>query len=132
MRICTLHRRKIPDLETAHRAFQEYIRTARNDFGVAVGRYVIVPDHVHVFVRGSGVFRLDRWVNGLKRSISVALRATNKRALWQPGFFDHVLRNNESYGQKWEYVRENPVRAGLVQRADEWSYQGEFVVVDRA
>lgn len=130
--ICTLHRRTIPDLEAAYRAFQKYSRRARNDFGVAVGRYVIMPDHIHFFVRGSGAFRLDRWVNGLKRSISVALGATNKRPLWQPGFFDHVLRNDESYGQKWEYVRENPARAGLVQRADEWPYQGEFVVVDRA
>jgi putative transposase len=43
-----------------------------------------------------------------------------------------VLRNDESYSQKWEYVRENPVRAGLVVRADEWPYQGELVVIDRA
>jgi hypothetical protein len=46
--------------------------------------------------------------------------------------FDHVLRNDESYSQKWEYVRKNPVRAGLVQRTDDWPYQGEFAVIDRA
>ena len=44
-------------------------------------------------------------MNGLKRAISVALGASKKRPLWQPGFFDHVLRNDESYSQKWEYVR---------------------------
>jgi len=71
-------------------------------------------------------------MNGLKRAISVALGATKKRPLWQPGFFDHVLRSDESYSQKWEYVRENPVRAGLVRRIDEWPYQGELVVIDRA
>ena len=48
------------------------------------------------------------------------------------GIFDHVLRNDESYGEKWKYVRENPVRAGLVSRADAWPYQGEFVFIDRA
>ena len=48
------------------------------------------------------------------------------------GFFDHVLRNNESYSQKREYVRENPVRAELVVRADEWPYRGQLVVIDRA
>jgi len=69
-------------------------------------------------------------VNGLKRAISVALGASKKRPLWQPGFFDHVLRNDESYSQKWDY--ENPVRAELVIRADEWPYQGELVVIDRA
>jgi len=47
-------------------------------------------------------------------------------------FFDHLLRNNESYAQKWEYVRENPVRAGLVHCSEDWSYQGEIVYIDRA
>jgi len=68
----------------------------------------------------------------LKRAISVSLGATKKSPLRQPGFFDHVLRNDESYREKWEYVRENPVRAGLVSRADGWLYQGEFVAIDRA
>jgi hypothetical protein len=68
----------------------------------------------------------------LKRAISVALGATKKQPLWQPGFFDHVLRSDESYSQRWEYVRENPVRAGLVSLADEFPYQGEFVFIDRA
>ena len=30
------------------------------------------------------------------------------------GFFDHLIRHSESYSEKWEYVRQNPVRAGLV------------------
>lgn len=89
-------------------------------------------DHLHFFVRGSDNFNLAQWVNGLKRAISVSLGTTKKRPLWQPGFFDHVLRNDESYSEKWKYVRENPVRSGLVLRAGDWPYQGEFVVIDRA
>jgi putative transposase len=130
--ICTIHRQKIRDLGTAYRAFECYVRRARDEFGVAVGRYVIMPNHMHFFVRGSNDFKVAQWVNGLKRAISVALGATKKRSLWQLGFSDHVLRNDESYSQKWEYVRENPVRAELVVRADEWPYQGEFVFIDRA
>lgn len=130
--ICTIHRQKIADLETVHRAFQGYLIRAFNDFGIAVGRYVIMPDHMHFFVRGSDDFELAAWINGLKRSISLAVGSTKKRPLWQPGFFDHLLRNDESYSQKWEYVQENPVRAGLVQQWNHWPYQGEFVVIDRA
>jgi REP-associated tyrosine transposase len=66
----------------------------------------------------------------LKQVLSKALGAGSAE-LWQPGFFDHVLRSDESYAQKWEYVRENPVRAGLVMTADEWPFQGEIVVIDR-
>jgi hypothetical protein len=86
---------------------------------------------MHFFVRGGDDFELRQWLNGLKRVISVALGATKKNPLWQPGSFDHVLRNDESYSQKWEYVRENPVRAGLVRKADEWPFEGEIVVIDR-
>jgi putative transposase len=52
--------------------------------------------------------------------------------LWLPGFFDHILRSVESYAEKWNYVRDNPVQAGLVKTADDWPYQGEIVVIDRA
>jgi putative transposase len=92
----------------------------------------MMPDHLHLFIRGGADFNLAQWVNGLKRTMSVALGATKKRPLWQPGFFDHILRNEESYSQKWEYVRENPVRRGLVSLAEDWPYQGEFVFIDRA
>jgi REP-associated tyrosine transposase len=85
-----------------------------------------MPDHIHLFVRGSDDFKLGIWVRGLKRAVS------QKGNFWQPGFFDHILRSDESYGLKWRYVRENPVRAGLVSEADEWLFQGEVVTIDRA
>jgi putative transposase len=37
-----------------------------------------------------------------------------------------VLRSSDSYSQKWHYVKENPVRAGLIKRSDEWPWQGEI------
>jgi REP-associated tyrosine transposase len=98
--ICTIHRQKIGDLEAAYHAFEAYVRRARDEFGVAVGRFVMMPDHLHLFIRGGADFNLAQWVNGLKRTMSVALGATKKRPLWQPRFFDHILRNEESYTQK--------------------------------
>jgi len=46
--------------------------------------------------------------------------------VWQEDFFDHVLRSTESYSQKWDYVKDNPVRAGFVKKSDEWLFQGEI------
>jgi len=69
----------------------------------------------------------------LKQSLGKASNLSRKNTqIWQEGFFDHVLRSNESYAQKWECVRENPVRAGLVNRSEDWPYQGEIVYIDRA
>ncbi len=89
-----------------------------------------MPDHIHLFVTGDPDFVLSRWVGGLKRAIAVAL-ACHARELWQPGFFDHVLRSDESYAKEWQYVLENPVRAGLVREMEEWPHQGEIVLIDR-
>jgi len=45
---------------------------------------------------------------------------------WQREFFDHLLRDEESYEQKWLYVRDNPVRAKLVSVSNGWPYAGEI------
>jgi REP element-mobilizing transposase RayT len=126
----TRDRRHLSSLEQAQKAVVQYATRALAEYSIAVGRYVVMPDHLHLFVRGGDDFILPRWVAGLKRAISAALGAGHQ--LWQPGFFDHVLRSDESYGQKWLYVRDNPVRAGLVSESSAWPYQGEFVAIDRA
>ena len=125
----TRDRRAIPSLDDGQLALQRYARCGSDKFNIAPGRYVIMPDHVHLFVRGSPTFTLSTWIGGLKRAMSVALKSPR---LWQPGFFDHILRSDDSYAEKWNYVRENPVRAGLIKVADDWPYQGEIVVIDRA
>jgi REP element-mobilizing transposase RayT len=95
-----------------------FLPSAQCDFNVAVGRYVIMPDHVHLFVRGDYNFRLDAWIGALKQVLAKAdMLSRAKGQVRQEGFFDHLLRTNESYSQKWNYVRENPVRAGLVKSA---------------
>ena len=128
---CTLQRRKIEQLDVAHDTFRKYALRARDEHNVAVGRYVIMSDHVHLFVQGDVSFRLELWVGGLKRAISMSLGNSPSTPLWQPGFFDHLLRNDESYAGKWDYVRGNPVRHGLVTSAEVWPYQGEVVLIDR-
>ena len=123
-------------------AFVKYCRRAA-DFRVGVGRYVIMPDHIHLFVSfGVGcTTTLSGWIKGLKRELDRALIPIGRKpvklpgqklsSFWQPGFDDHLLRSNESYAAKWDYVFQNPVRAGLVSRAEEWPYAGEIVRIDR-
>jgi REP element-mobilizing transposase RayT len=40
--------------------------------------------------------------------------------LWQPRFFDRAVRTVKEYYEKVEYIHLNPVRAGLVERAEDW------------
>jgi putative transposase len=114
-----------------HEAFIRFAQLARDEHHIAVGRYVIMPDHVHLFVRGFDL-ELGRWV-GMLRQLLAKARPANERdgTVWQEGFFDHLLRSGESYAQKWEYVRDNPVRAGLVARWEQWPWLGEIVEINR-
>jgi len=161
--------------DSVHAAFRSYAERGL-EFNVATGRYVLMPDHVHVFVRIGPDMTLRRWESGLKQCLGKALtqlgykpatvplrgvasgcsvgpvarwverieppaqrynRATGStlqsklKSFWQPGFFDHLLRRDESYAQKWNYVWHNPVRAKLVARPEDWPYQGEIHRLDR-
>jgi len=60
---------------------------------------------------------------------AVAVVPKRFRPLFQPDCWDRQLRSGESYSQKWQYVRNNPVRKGLVANADDWPYQGEMNVL---
>ncbi len=91
-----------------------------------------MPDHAHLFVCGDDEFVLSRWISSLKQSLARENRwSRSDGQIWQEGFFDHILRNDESMNVKWEYVFQNPVRAGLVNDPDDWPYQGEIVSIDR-
>jgi putative transposase len=92
---------------------------------MATGRYVIMPDHVHLFARGGREYPLTQWMRLLKRSLSAGIATAPPH--WQKGFFDHLIRHSESYSEKWEYVRQNPAHAGLVEDPKEWPWQGEVV-----
>lgn len=128
---CTMYRQPLLANAQVHAAFRNYCEIGVAERNVAVGRYVIMPDHIHLFVSGDASLDLGLWVRGLKRVLGNAIAAQSRGSLRRPGFFDHLMRNSESYTQKWEYVCENPVRAGLVARAEDWSYQGEIVFIDR-
>jgi REP element-mobilizing transposase RayT len=93
-----------------------------------VGRYVLLPDHAHFFTAFTPDSpSLSWWMKSWKNALSKTLRRNGAPAPhWQKGFFDHVTRSEESYEQKWLYVRQNPVRAGLVKRWDEWKFQGQI------
>jgi putative transposase len=97
------------------------------DHGAWLGAYILMPDHLHVFVVLDGHrLNLSTWVKSLKNALSSELRKSGASAPhWQKGFFDHILRSGDSYSAKWDYVRTNPVRAGLAKQWEEWPFLGE-------
>lgn len=94
-----------------------------------VGRFMLMPDHTHFFAAPAWDAKpRSEWCK-LWKSVS-SRRLTRlcgvRPPVWQSDTFDHLLRSQESYAEKWNYVRENPVRAGLVKTSEDWRWQGEI------
>jgi putative transposase len=84
--------------------------------------YLLMPDHLHLFCAPRDwEFSIERWIAFWKDRLA---KTCPQAGPFQRGGFHHRLRTEESYAQKWQYVRENPVRAGLVKRPEDWPYQG--------
>jgi putative transposase len=79
--------------------------------------FLLMPDHVHAllaFPSEESMANVIRMWKGYQ---------TKQHGIkWQAGLFDHRLRSSESEGEKTEYIRQNPVRAGLVDVPDEWAF----------
>ena len=125
--ICTANRSRILADSMVHQLFVVFCGKSPQKAGVWVGKYVLMPDHLHVFVATEGPENLSRWVGSLKKFLASHWRRQGLNGpFWQAGVFDHILRNNESYSEKWMYVEQNPVRAGLAQKAYDWKLAGEI------
>ena len=146
---CTAYRKHVLAKEKVHKDFRDFCEKGLTR-GVFVGKYVLMPDHVHLFVAFGTAYEsavnrhlpgqktvaavydrrnplLSEWTKSLKNTLSKTLRQMNVPAPhWQKDFFDHVMRSEESYSEKWLYVAENPVRKNLVAHGEEWSFQGEI------
>ena len=85
-----------------------------------------MPDHIHLLTapldRELSVAAFLKW---FKRWFNESYGGCEKWR-WQPGGFDRLLRTSESIHEKWNYIRENPVRAGLVTHWKQWPYQKGF------
>jgi putative transposase len=78
---------------------------------------LLMPDHLHMLIGISPDGNLSKLIRDFKR-----IAARRGKIEWQRNFFDHRLRQDESESEKFEYIRQNPVRAGLIRGIDEWPY----------
>lgn len=85
--------------------------------------YVVMPNHVHILIEPLAPLR--RITNGIKgvsaRCANRFLRRTGK-AFWQDESFDHWIRNEAQFEKVRAYIERNPVKAGLVARAELWKW----------
>jgi putative transposase len=120
--ICVVGRNKVLDNEKVFTWLLAFLLGSSQRYGWYPKRFVLMPDHLHLIAwQGNSSVSLGQWIKAMKAVIA------KRKFAWQQGFFNHLLRSGESEAQKWEYIRFNPVRAGLVSRPQEWPYGGEII-----
>ena len=77
----------------------------------------LMPDHLHALISFPYERPMRQIIADWKRFLATKLKIERQR-----DFFDHRLRKEESYREKADHIRANPVRAGLVTQLEEWPY----------
>jgi putative transposase len=122
--LCVKDRRQVLTNPKVFKAIKSTIPQLRKWHVLAA---VIMPDHVHLIIspveeRGLSV---GDFATGFKRVLRKMLQSQPWE--WQRGCFDRLLRSDENLTSKWIYVQDNPVRASLVKKAEDWPYYLDFI-----
>ncbi|MCS7308596.1 MAG: transposase [Armatimonadetes bacterium] len=126
--VCTKGRKPILCRDEVHAILRDVWSSAT---AWLVGRYVIMPDHIHLFsAPASEDIAIGHWVRYWKSRVSARWPYPEEQPVWQYSFWDRRLRSFESYDEKWNYVMHNPVRHGLVEDPSQWRFQGEIFVLE--
>jgi len=94
-----------------------------------------MPDHAHVLVMaGRPDADFVKWSNLWRQLSGYWERRRTGQYLWQEGYWDHTLRDDESVPAVAAYIAWNPVRAGLTQSPESYPYTGssQFSVAELA
>jgi REP element-mobilizing transposase RayT len=122
--LCTAHRLPLLANETAHALIKNAWSNSKH---WSVGCYVIMPDHIHFFCSPhDDTAEFKKWMQFWRHDVTKHWPDDSQKPIWQRDYFDRQLRKGDQYHQKWEYVRNNPVRAGLVNIPEDWPFQGEL------
>jgi REP element-mobilizing transposase RayT len=122
--MCVKDRRQVFASQTVFTAMKETIGQLQK-WHVLAG--VVMPDHVHWIVCPveNRDLSVGDFSHGFKRTLRKCLGPQSWE--WQRGCFDRLLRSDENLQSKWIYVKDNPVRHGFVQAADDWPYHLDFI-----
>jgi putative transposase len=82
--------------------------------------FLLMPDHLHALLSFTRDESMSKIIRAWKR-----FHARTNHVVWQEGYFDHRLRTDERGEQlsaKMNYIRQNPVAAGLCAKSEDWPW----------
>jgi REP element-mobilizing transposase RayT len=114
----TLDRRLVFSDFRSARVLINALRAAQARGEATTLAFVVMPDHLHWLLQLEADASLPAVVGAVKSVTSHGLGAR----IWQGGFHDHALRQEEDLAKLARYIVANPLRAGLVQRVGDYPH----------
>ncbi|HUV86040.1 MAG TPA: transposase [bacterium] len=96
-------------------------------YGFDVLCYCFMPEHAHLLLEGGPTSDLREFVRLFKQKSSYRHKRSAGDPLWQRGYYDRVLREDEDSLVVARYILANPVRRGLTDNAASYPNSGSFV-----
>ncbi len=95
-------------------AEQGILQIANHYENVAIDKYCIMPDHIHLILRIESDMdgrmisapTVSTVIGSMKRWVS----RQGGRSVWQKSFYDHGIRNQQDYDEIWQYIENNPLK----------------------
>jgi REP element-mobilizing transposase RayT len=108
--------------ETAETLTDQIVQCRINGYYL-LHEFCVMPNHLHLLFTPMGETSLEKAIQMVKGGASYRIGKKRKfLQLWQDGYHDWRCRNEEDYRAYAEYIRQNPVKAGLVAAAEDWPY----------
>ncbi len=123
--MCTAHRvEHFRDPSAVALVLEQFFYTSRTE-DVVILAYCVMPDHVHFLMEGeSDACDVARFAKLAKQRSGFRFRRAHGAALWQEGYNDRVLRDEESTEAIVAYIINNPIRKGLVENVMDYPFWG--------
>lgn len=86
--------------------------------------YVMMPNHLHLIFQLGDVRTLEQVMHSFASFTANQINDVLHRSgsLWQSGYYDHALRDDDALNRHVRYIAENPMRARLVQEPQDWPF----------
>jgi putative transposase len=125
---CTFNRHPwFQDASIVERVRAPLLELAREE-QFAIPAYCFMPDHTHLLVEGTSLTSdLRRLMNRWKQTTGHTHRRSASERLWQGGYYDHILREDEDRAEVLRYLLQNPIRAGLVSSVEDYPFWGSSI-----
>jgi putative transposase len=101
----------------------------------AMRGYVFLPDHFHLLFHLPATTSVSELMQSFKRNATLEIKRQQRiekpLAVWQRGYWDHVIRNDSDFETHLHYIHYNPVRHGLVTCAGDYFHSSFHEYVRR-